>query len=327
MSIFYRKRAQSLIEYTTMASLVTVGILFMGPYVIRSINALFKGSEDDITSAYREKITQGPSVTGVPGCQCGSTLDPDGCGGGNGLCNVRQMHRAVHCTPEGCQAGLPGVWEDCVWDDSCCTDWAATNHCGSFADPARGTGGHIPGGCPSGEGEYVRYCGLGPNPPGTGNPQYVCQSACSGQPGCPDPAALCEYYCTRADGSAILGDPPTDFSNSHWCTDDWKNLTAADDGLVVASVSHGGCTGGRKCEVECYDTYEAVGAGGVCQCPGGYYDPDPPGDGCIVAPCDPGWFQRGPVVGSCARGSCPVTDDMNNIRVWWWPEGTVYCTR
>ena len=59
------KKAQATIEYCAIAIFVIIGILVMGPYIIRSINAYFHGTKESIKESYLEEITQVP-VTEIP---------------------------------------------------------------------------------------------------------------------------------------------------------------------------------------------------------------------------------------------------------------------
>lgn len=59
------KKAQSTIEYSALVVFVIIGILVMGPYIIRSINAYFHGTKESIKDSYLEEIEQVP-VTEIP---------------------------------------------------------------------------------------------------------------------------------------------------------------------------------------------------------------------------------------------------------------------
>ncbi len=86
------KKAQSILEFSTVITLVMAGAILMGPYLIRSINALLKNfdyaSEDSIKGPIKKP--------GNPG------LTPqDVCG--DGVCS-------------------PGIEDDCSTDEYCCED-------------------------------------------------------------------------------------------------------------------------------------------------------------------------------------------------------------
>jgi Flp pilus assembly pilin Flp len=54
------KHGQSIIEYVLIAVLVILGIVIMGPYVLRSVNAHFKLWDDGVQDSFTENITQAP---------------------------------------------------------------------------------------------------------------------------------------------------------------------------------------------------------------------------------------------------------------------------
>jgi len=46
------ERGQSIIEYTLIAVLVILGIVYMGPYALRSVNAYFKLWDDSVQDSF-----------------------------------------------------------------------------------------------------------------------------------------------------------------------------------------------------------------------------------------------------------------------------------
>ncbi len=50
----FNQKAQHTIEYAVVLVLVMVGIIIMGPYVIRSWNAQMKGWEDSVTDSLND---------------------------------------------------------------------------------------------------------------------------------------------------------------------------------------------------------------------------------------------------------------------------------
>src|SRR3989338_7310460 len=113
-------KAQASIEYMTIIVLVVTGIVLMGPYVIRSINAHFKSIDDQVQDSFQEKITQAPLPPDpIPICNCPTWVDQD-CGAlGRGtnctdadpstLCcdsvgdpDTFKMYSKKPCIPEGC---------------------------------------------------------------------------------------------------------------------------------------------------------------------------------------------------------------------------------
>lgn len=57
-SLSHDRFGQSVLEYSAIAMLVIVGILAMGPYVVRSVNAYFKSAEEQAHASFREDIQQ-----------------------------------------------------------------------------------------------------------------------------------------------------------------------------------------------------------------------------------------------------------------------------
>ncbi len=51
----HHRHGQSLIEYSLIALLVILGIVVMGPYVLRSINAHFKIWDEEIQDSHNER--------------------------------------------------------------------------------------------------------------------------------------------------------------------------------------------------------------------------------------------------------------------------------
>ena len=158
------KRGQSIIEYTLIAVLVILGIVIMGPYVLRSVNAHFKLWDDGVQDSFKEKIHQAP-VNDVPDisltCKCPTDTQGD-CGdavvnpstsggnptGGNpsgggittGKCAANQRIWFHNCTPQLCD-GAPA--EYCKYDESCCKEYSP-GACGKVPEgltpPSNSTG-------------------------------------------------------------------------------------------------------------------------------------------------------------------------------------------
>ena len=125
-----------MIEYALIAVLVILGIVFMGPYVLRSVNAHFKLWDESVQDSFTENITQAPIsvIPNIPiNCKC--TNSNGGCGGGVGSqCGANQQTINHNCNPELCD-GAP--LSSCVIDNSCCSVWADEG-CGTFPCPATG---------------------------------------------------------------------------------------------------------------------------------------------------------------------------------------------
>ena len=72
-----RKKGQSFIEYSIIAVLVILGVVVMGPYVLRSINAHFKMWDDQVQDSHNERLDILPDASGSPS-------GPSGGGAGEG---------------------------------------------------------------------------------------------------------------------------------------------------------------------------------------------------------------------------------------------------
>lgn len=54
----FGKKGQNTLEYTTIILVVAAGIIVMGPYVIRSVNAHFKSWEDAVNDAVNDPMEE-----------------------------------------------------------------------------------------------------------------------------------------------------------------------------------------------------------------------------------------------------------------------------
>jgi len=111
-----------MIEYVFIAVLVILGVVIMGPYVLRSVNAHFTLWDESVQDSVTENLVQAP-VSVIPNitlnCQCTSTNA--GCGGGPGSqCGPNQQIVNHLCTPQLCD-GAPS--SSCVLDPTCCSTW------------------------------------------------------------------------------------------------------------------------------------------------------------------------------------------------------------
>ncbi len=260
-------KAQTTLEYLTIITLVTVGILVMSPYVIRSINAYFKTGDDAVEDSFSEEFKQAPQ-TGVtlPGCDCPEwdecVPNSPGCRitkgcGTSSPCGRREEHWQRVCTPTGCEVdlirfGINLPMFECRPNTTdagfqwCCEDWFFNMECqGGLQDPD-GAGGPLlgkccsvnairaPGGrCPDGQVARKRFCGE------ANFPQYDCLQ---------DPG--CIFQCMGVlDEDA---DP---------CDPGWnRDLVSS---MAIKHVDPGGCTG-RKCQAECHPGYIAANNGANC---------------------------------------------------------------
>jgi len=191
----FQRRGQVTLEYISVAVLTIVGIIFMGGYVHRSINAYFHDADQQVQDSFEEKFEdQAPEDTGLnlPGCVCTPLHDPIvSCGG---LCPATQVQEQFQtCSTAHC-AGLQGefrcvaetpnehktAWNDCFVaagggdnypkgvDNGTALHfapegaYASWNNCGKFScctiPQWKGICG-APGSSYEGYGLYDRYCG------------------------------------------------------------------------------------------------------------------------------------------------------------------------
>ena len=164
------KNCQSIVEYMFIAILVILGVVIMGPYVLRSVNAHFKLWDESVQDSSTEVITQAPA-NGIPiiNSDCTCTDVQIGCGGSavTQQCGGNQMGYSHNCTPLLCD-GAPASY--CQTDPGCCTTWA---NIGCGTTPI----GQTPpaGNCNYGYEIQSQICG---NNPGV---QCVINSACNPQ--------------------------------------------------------------------------------------------------------------------------------------------------
>jgi hypothetical protein len=189
-----------MIEYTLIAVLVILGIVIMGPYVLRSVNAHFKLWDVSVKDSYTEHLAQAP-VNAIPNIptNCSCQRSKGSCGSAVSRCGPNQREYDFNCIPQGCNGAVAPP--PCEIDPTCCTTYSAQG-CGTIPCPAGG-------------------CALAPtSPPPAANNCYFGQSimatqcatlpiSCSPNPSCPLPACLGilspgAFYC--ATGTAT---PPT----------------------------------------------------------------------------------------------------------------------
>ncbi len=156
------KEAQSTLEYLTVMVLVMVGIVVMGPYVIRSVNAHLKMWEDVADDSYTDPMIKGGFDFPAPTCKC--PKEPIGCGLGS--CKPTEKLYQKNCTPLDCEPQETS----CIVDDTCCTKL-----CGAS------------GGCPTGQSTLIQ-CGNNLQPKNC-VPDPICPAGCTGS--IPDHATIC----------------------------------------------------------------------------------------------------------------------------------------
>jgi len=107
------KNAQITLEYLSIAVLVGLGVLIMGSYVVKAINAYFKTTDDTLEDSFLEEQLPHQNDLG-PGCVCAPSLN-NGCAAGD--CEAWQVEMVPQCNPPGCAGG-----PYCVTDrETCCS--------------------------------------------------------------------------------------------------------------------------------------------------------------------------------------------------------------
>ena len=264
--MFLSSKGQSTIEYVVVIALVISGIMIIGPYVIRSINAQFETIEDDTRQSFQEVPRQGPVISrSFPGCDCGTPVDSGGCG--NGLnCPFTQRVFDRVCTPAGCELELLGRFGalpyECRNDLRCCVD-TFLGHCGPNAI-------FVPGGCPDGQGEFQHECNV---PPVF---TYLCK---------PDP--ICIFSCIGNISTFAQWCDPVNFN---------RRLPSS---LNIVHYDPGSCPADIHCAAQCFPTFiqdpPLPSPGIKCVCPPGMV-PSAYG-GCPAGTC----YQ-----GSCGPNQCEI---------------------
>ena len=107
------KRAQSVLEFCLIITLVILNVLLMGPYFIRAVNAHLKGWEDSVADSANDPLNPAGVGSGGFGCSC----DPVNMGCGLRACAASEMLVMTLCNPVGCP-GAEG--EVCVLDPVNC---------------------------------------------------------------------------------------------------------------------------------------------------------------------------------------------------------------
>ena len=240
-------RAQSGLEYLSIAVFVMLGVLLMGPYVVRSINSNFKAADEGVMDAHREGIQQAPVQPGLNfPCNC---TELTGCGTGadtatcaNTNCGPRCSLMTRSCSPLGCETQMIQMhffssMTVCSNDatNNCCLTPTSTGKCGAQAVD-------VPGGCAVGKVEMVKQCGS-PSP----TLVYFCM----------DDSTNCTPSCAAKSHIPNWPDLAT------WC-----DLAAFDQNLLapataVQYVDQGHCldTSDMRCKAECPAGSTAVPGG------------------------------------------------------------------
>ncbi len=159
-----KQHAQSLLDFVFVMIVVAIGIMLLGPYVIRSVNAHLKSWEDGVDDSLKDPLRDAdPSKLPKPQCACSPVL-PHGCGVAGCLATERLWQR--DCGPLGCE----DPQRECRDDGGCCTAWVAAGPCrGDVFFP-----------CPAGQMPKSRTCGGGVGFQLTCQPDPACTYKCQG---------------------------------------------------------------------------------------------------------------------------------------------------
>ena len=121
-------------EYCVITALIAAGIAMMGPYVIRSVNAYFKGWEDSVEDSVNDPLEYTGAAIPRGGCVCpfipqslgcGKKADPSCVGPGACLgdplccCSGAQRVFGIECTPKGCDPKAESTPITCREDTIC----------------------------------------------------------------------------------------------------------------------------------------------------------------------------------------------------------------
>ena len=58
LKYFRRRKGQTALEYCVIQMLIIVAIMLMGPHLVRSVNAYFRGAEEQAQASYQEDFVQ-----------------------------------------------------------------------------------------------------------------------------------------------------------------------------------------------------------------------------------------------------------------------------
>ena len=115
------KRGQSIIEYSLIAILVILGIIVMGPYVLRSVTGHYQMWNDGVQDSFKENINQAKfkSIPDVDlGCTCTDSLGEKGSNFAGSQCTPGQYICNHNCNPQGCDGHK---FSRCVSDPANCS--------------------------------------------------------------------------------------------------------------------------------------------------------------------------------------------------------------
>jgi len=254
---------QSTIEYSMVVMLVMAGIIVLGPYVIRSVNAHFKMWEDTTEEAFTDPLKD-RDPEGLPKPQCRCPVKATGCGLGS--CQPTEMLWQKDCVPLDCEPQETR----CEVENGCCGE--EVGGCG--------------GACAAGEREVKVTCGKLPT-------QTACRASadcgrCTGVP--IENADPCP-----GDEVDVVGEVPRVPVPNGGCSVPPEAIKCEAECKVGFVLQNGACV-----QPVCEPAYTviAAGAGGSgCTPPAvGYTKPYPAGvcidagddNPCCVIRCNPG---------------------------------------
>ncbi len=214
------EKAQSTIEYATIATLVILGIVIMGPYVIRAINAHFRSLDDGIKDSFSEELVQAPRQGfDIATCNCPGLHSTPTCGGS--LCKPNERLYTQECQPPGCEINLKTkdmLMEECRPDATCCSAWATATVCPGGPEGGKCCGVNAAGvtgfgqSCADGHDLEFRTCFT--TPPTI---EYRCRA---------ESVPACVFTCSADHGTT-----------ANWCCD-----TTADPNCYQKNLAHNTAT-------------------------------------------------------------------------------------
>jgi hypothetical protein len=127
------RKGQSLLELAAVITLVTLGIFFVGPTVIRGVNAHFKFWDESIQDSYSDPLQKAPPLQNgeMPtNCICSDWQEAVGQRCGVSPCAPTEHLATKVCNPAGCGQATGIAVEKCVDDPQCCNLFVDTPLCG-----------------------------------------------------------------------------------------------------------------------------------------------------------------------------------------------------
>ena len=132
MSIRQRS-AQSMIEYSVLAVVVIMAIIFGGPFLVKSINARFMILDNNVRDSMEENIRQADKPKADPTCIC-TPNTPDPTTWTAGSCHIGSCGPTERLYFRTCTRALCAPERACVADPSCCDTPVSNLICGQTID-------------------------------------------------------------------------------------------------------------------------------------------------------------------------------------------------